>query len=64
MERKEDLNASSIGIFRFPKGKRGIVRIIEAAIAVMLILGFIIFIQGKQLPKLQYSSSKAPSPEA
>ena len=37
--------------------KKGIVRIIEAAIAVLLVLGFLIFIQGKTIPKLQYSTT-------
>ena len=39
------------------RGKRGIARIIEAAIAALILLGFLIFIQGQQLPKLQYSTS-------
>ena len=33
------------------KGKKGIVRIIESAIAVMIILGFVIFMQGRMLPR-------------
>lgn len=52
---KDDERNNGISRRIFPSSKKGIVRVIESAIAVLLVLGFVIFIQQKQIPKQDFS---------